>query len=95
MNQQGFEEYTHFSYGYTTGTANSYIMAIRILDRIFAIEDVFHLQGKSLTEIDDESLLQRITDFVVSEEKKFKSGKDSIFNYGQDTQKSYPRSTSC
>ncbi|MBR5398934.1 MAG: HNH endonuclease [Bacteroidales bacterium] len=90
MNQQGFEDYTYFAYGHTTGTANSYIMAIRILDRIFAIKDVFHLQGKSLTEVDDENLLHQITDFVVSEEKKFKSGEDSIFKYGQNTQKSYP-----
>lgn len=95
MNQQGFEDYTHFAYGHTTGTANSYIMAIRILDRIFAIKDVFHLQGKSLTEVDDEYLLNRIADFVVSEEKKFKSGEDSIFKYGLDTQKSYPRGGFC
>ena len=56
MNQRGFEDYTYFAYGHTTGTANSYIMAIRILDRIFATEDLFHLRGKSLTEIDDEFL---------------------------------------
>lgn len=95
MNQQGFEDYTFFAYGHQTGTANSYIMAIRILDRIFAIKDVFNLQGKSLTEVDDEYLLHQITDFVVSEEKKFKSGAESIFDYGLDTQKSYPRGGFC
>lgn len=95
MNQRGFEDYTYFSYGHKTGTANSYIMAIHILDRIFAIKDVFHLQGKTLTEIDDEYLLHRITEFVAAEEKKFKSGEDSIFQYGLDTQKSYPRSGFC
>lgn len=95
MDQRGFEEYTYFAYGRETGTANSYIMAIRILDRIFALKDVFHLQGKSLTEVDDEYLLHQIADFVVSEEKKFKSGEDSIFKYGQDTQKSYPRGGFC
>jgi putative restriction endonuclease len=95
MNQQGFEEYTYFAYGRETGTAGSYINAIRILDRIFAIKDVFNLQGKSLTEIDDEYLLQKITDFVVSEERKFKSGAESIFEYGLNTQKSYPRGGFC
>lgn len=95
MDQQGFEEYTYFAYGRETGTANSYIMAIRILDRIFARKDVFHLQGKSLTVVDDEYLLHQITDFVVSEEKKFKSVEDSIFAYGLDTQKSYPRGGFC
>ena len=91
MNQQGFEEYTYFSYGHETGTAKSYITAIRILDRLFVRKDVFDLRGKLLTEIDDENLLQRISDFVVAEEKNFKLGEDSIFKYGLDTQQSYPR----
>ena len=95
MDQQGFEDYTHFAYGHKTGTANSYIMAIRILDRIFSLKDVFGLHGKSLTQVDDEYLLQRIAEFVVSEEKKFKSGEESIFQYGLDTQKSYPRGGFC
>lgn len=95
MNQQGFEDYTYFAYGHKTGTAKSYIMAIHILDKIFEKEDVFGLQGKSLTEVDDAFLLQRITDFVVNEESKFKSGKDSIFKYGLDTQTSYPRKGFC
>lgn len=95
MDQRGFEDYTYFAYGHETGTANSYINAIRILDRIFAREDVFNLQGKSLTEVDDEHLLHLITEFVASEEKKFKSGEDSIFKFGLDTQKSYPRGGFC
>lgn len=95
MNQQGFEDYTYFAYGHTTGTANSYITAIHILDRLFSIKDVFHLRGKSLTEVDNEYLLHQIADFVVSEEKKFKSGEDSIFKYGLDTQRSYPRGGFC
>lgn len=95
MNQQGFEEYTFFAYGRESGTPYSYITAIHILDRIFSIKDVFELHGKSLTEADDEYLLQRIADFVVSEEKKFRSGADSIFKYGLDTQKSYPRGGFC
>lgn len=95
MNQQGFEEYTYFVYGRKTGTANSYIRAIRILDRIFAIKDVFDLQGKSLTEVDDEHLLNQITEFVATEEKKYEVGADSIFQYGLDTQKSYPRGGFC
>ena len=95
MNQQGFEDYSFFAYGSETGTAKSYITAIRILDRLFTIKDVFSLQGKSLTEVDDENVLQRITDYVVLEEKKYKSGIDSIFKYGRDTQTSYPRGGFC
>ena len=95
MNQKGFEDYTYIAYGRENGTANSYIMAIRILDRLFAMNDVFHLRGKSLTEVDDEYLLHQITDFVVTEERKFRSGEESIFEYGLDTQKSYPRGGFC
>lgn len=95
MDQKGFEDYTYFSYGRETGTSNSYIMAIHILDRIFAIEDLFGLQGKPLTEVDDEYLLNRIADFVSSEEKKFRANADSIFKYGLPTQKSYPKGGFC
>ena len=95
MNQQGFEDYTYFAYGRKTGAAKSYITAIRILDRLFTINDVFQLQGKSLTEVDNEDLLQRITDFVVAEEKEYRSGEDSIFKYGLDTQTSYPGGGFC
>lgn len=95
MNQQGFEDYTYFAYGRETGTASSYIIAIHILDRVFARKDVFNLQGKSLTEVDDAHLLQQITDFIVLEERKFRSGEDNIFKYGLDTQRSYPRGGFC
>lgn len=95
MNQKGFEEYSYFAYGRKNGTANSYIMAIRIIDNIFAIKDVFSHGGKSLTEIDNAYLLQILTEFVCSEEKKYKSGEDSIFKYGSPTKSSYPRKGFC
>lgn len=69
MDQQEFEEYTYFVFGRKNGTANSYIMAVRILDRIFAIKDVFGLHGKTLTELNDEYILQRIADFVSSKKR--------------------------
>lgn len=95
MNQQGFEDYTFFAYGRDTGTSYSYITAIHILDRIFSIDDVFGLHGKSLTEVDDEYLLDRISSFVISEEKKFRAGEDNIFKHGLPTQNSYPRGRFC
>lgn len=95
MNQEGFEEYSYFAYGRKNGTANSYITAIHILDNIFSINDVFSLKGKSLTETNDAFLLQKITEFVSSEEKKFKSGEESIFKYGSPNQSSYPRGRFC
>lgn len=95
MTQRGFEEYTYFAYGRKNGTSNSYISAIRILDRIFSIEDVFLLQGRPLTELDDAYLLQKITDYVAAEEKKFKVGEESIFDNGLPRQTSYPKKGFC
>lgn len=95
MNQQGFEEYTYFAYGRKNGTSNSYIQAIKILDKLFEQYDLFGLKGRSLAETDDEYLLQRITEYVVSEEKKFKKGEDSVFRFGLPTQTSYPMKGFC
>lgn len=95
MTQQGFEEYTYFAYGRKNGTSNSYIAAIRILDRLFSITDVFMLQGRSLTELDDAYLLQKVADYVAYEEKKFKQGETSIFDFGLPSQSSYPKKGFC
>lgn len=95
MNQHGFEQYTYLVYGRKAGTANSYIQAVHIIDRIFSIEDVFGLNGITLTEINDPHLLQNIAEFVYSEEKKLKLGQDSIFRYGLPNQTSYPRKGFC
>lgn len=95
MTQKGFEDYTYFAYGRKNGTSNSYIAAIRILDRIFSVMDVFMLQGKPLAELDDAYLLQKIADFVASEEKKFKRGEECIFDNGLPRQTSYPKKGFC
>lgn len=95
MNQQGFEDYTYFAYGRKNGTSNSYLAAIRILDRLFSIKDVFLLQGKPLAELDNKDILQRIADYVATEEKKFKMGEESIFDYGLPRQTSYPKKGFC
>ena len=95
MNKQGFKEYTHFAYNSKSGAESSYIKAIEILDNLFAIKDIFGLRGMSLTELDDEILLQRIVDFVVLEERKYKKNEDSIFRYGSPDQTSYPRKGFC
>lgn len=75
--------------------AASYVMAIRILDEIFAVEDVFGLKGTSLYSIKDCVLLLKIRDFVKSEERKMRMGEDSIFRHGNPGQTSYPRSRFC
>lgn len=95
MNQQGFEEYTYLAYGKKNGTGYSYVKAIQILDNIFRQEDVFNLNSRSLTEMNDEKLLHKIADYVLEEENKLRAGNDSIFKYGLSTQKSYPTKRFC
>lgn len=95
MTQEGFEKYTKAIYSGNTGTYNSYLQAIRILDAIFLQKDMFALNGVSLVLLGDIDLLVRIADFVKSEEKKFKQGVPSIFDFGLPRQKSYPRGGFC
>lgn len=59
MTQQGFDDYLFAVFGHKTGTAKSYMMAIRIIDELFLHEDVFALHGKSIACIEDFDLLIR------------------------------------
>lgn len=49
MTQSGFLEYAAMLSPSNSRKAASYVMAIRILDEIFAVEDVFGLKGASLS----------------------------------------------
>ena len=95
MTQEGFEEYVYTVYGHTTGTANSYIKAIQIIDEMFEHDDVFALNGTSVTTIDDFGLLKLIADFVCEQQALYKKGQDSIFRYVNSRQSSYPGKGFC
>lgn len=95
MTQEGFREYTFSVYGKKNGTASSYLKAIRILDDIFAQQDVFALNGQPLSCVDNIELLINITDFIRLHEGFFREGKESIFRFGQSDQTSYPKKRFC
>jgi putative restriction endonuclease len=95
MTQQGFEDYIFAVYGHSNGTAKSYITAIHIIDEMFAFDDVFALEGKSITCIDDLGLLKQIANYVCSQQTLFKKGKDSFFRNINDRQNSYPGKGFC
>jgi len=95
MTQQGFEDYLHRTYGTITGTANSYIKAIHIIDDLFAVNDLFALNGRSLTCINDTDLLLHIADFINEQYGSFKEGKPSFFDAVNSGQRSYPRNGFC
>lgn len=95
MTQQGFEEYLSSVYGKKNGTANSYIMAVRIIDGLFLQDDVFGLAGKSITSIEDTELLDTISEFIYSQQTLFKNDIDSIFRNIKPSQHSYPKKGFC
>lgn len=95
MTQQGFEEYVFAVYSNKTGTAKSYITAIRIIDQMFACDDVFGLNGQSITTISDGFLLKRIEEFVCTQQSLYIKGQDSIFRNISPNQVSYPGKRFC
>lgn len=96
MTRDGFIKYLRNEYpAEKSRAASSYLKAIDILDTIFLRKDIFGLEGKSLCLIEDIELLVRITDFVRSEEAKFRESEEGIFTLGSPTQKSYPKKRFC
>lgn len=95
MKLDTFADYLRDIYPAKSGTRASYLKAIKIIDDIFAIEDVFHLNSQSLTEIKDPVLIDRIIDFIADEEDKFRHQSESIFDLGQSNQTSYPKKRFC
>ena len=95
MSQKGFEDFVYAVFDHKNGTAKSYITAIHIIDDMFVYDDVFALNGKSITCIDDLELLKRIVDFVCSQQKLYQKGEDSIFRNINSRQRSYPGEGFC
>ena len=91
-----FEKYLKSQYTSPgSGTVNSYLRAIKILDELFIIHDIFNLNHKTLCEIRDPLLMNRIIDYVIDEEDKYKAGNNSIFNSIQANQTSYAKKGFC
>lgn len=96
MTKEGFAEFLKDQYPQKkSGTANSYINAVAILDRIFALSDVFDLNGISLCALNDLSKLIEIEEFVRHEEYRFRKNDEGIFTLGRSGQKSYPMKGFC
>ncbi len=95
MTIEGFKQYLNTHFQSTSRAASSYMMAIAILDNIFRLRDVFGLNGVSLCCIDNIEKLIRITDFVKTEERRFRDAEEGIFTLGNPKQKSYPTKGFC
>lgn len=95
MQLETFADYLRDTYPANSGTIPSYLKAIKIIDDIFAIKDVFHLNSQSLSDIKDPILISRIIDYIVDEEDNFRHGVTSIFDLGKSNQTSYPKKHFC
>lgn len=95
MTQEGFENYLYTVFDQKNGTAKSYITAIRIIDELFAKNDVFGLGGQSIACISDFELLNRIADFIHSQQTLYKNRETSFFDNINDGQRSYPQKCFC
>lgn len=95
MTTEGFKQYLNVHFQSTSKAASSYMMAITILDSIFRLRDVFELNGVSLCCINNIETLVQITDFVKTEERRFRNNEESIFTLGNPKQKSYPSKGFC
>lgn len=78
-----------------SGAFSSYLRAIKIMDEIFAENDLFHLDHKSLSEIKDPYLIALIIEYILEEEHKYKKGFPSFFDSVKDGQKSYVQGGFC
>lgn len=95
MTIEGYSDYIFSVYDKKNGTAKSYITAIRIIDEMFAYDDVFGLKGKSVATIEDLTQLVLIKEYVHSQQTLFIKGEDSIFRNINPDQNSYPGKRFC
>ena len=95
MDKQGFLDFNTRLSPENSGKANSYAQAIKILDEVLPYQKVIDLNGQSLYDIHDVAIIESVLDFVRGEVKKMKGGQSNIFDYGKETQKSYPHGGFC
>ena len=95
MNRQGFIDFNARQSPETSGRTQSYYTAIQILDNVLQYQNEIDLQGKSLFDISDVSVLDAVLRLVKGEVKKMKNNESNIFDYGKPNQRSYPLKSFC
>lgn len=95
MNREGFIDFVARFSAENSGTANSYDIAIQILDKVLKHQDIIDLHGRSLYEIEDVEVIKSVLELVNVEVGKMKKSLPNIFDYGRPDQTSYPRNHFC
>ena len=80
MNKQGFIDFNTRLSAVNSGMADSYARAIQILDEVLKFQNVINLNGLSLYNISDTSVIEKVIKLVDEEVKKMKKGESNIFD---------------
>ena len=95
MDRLGFIDYnTRFSRE-KSGKAGSYAQAILILDDVLKHQKDVDLNGRSIYDISDISVIDNLSSFVRAETRKMRKKQNSIFDFVNADQKSYARDYFC
>lgn len=95
MDKQGFIDFNIRLSAEKSGKANSYARAIEILDDVLKHQNVIDLQGKSLYNIDDLSVIETLLRYVKEEVIKLRKHEPNVFDHGKPNQRSYPEKNFC
>ncbi len=95
MDRQGFIDFNTRLSPENSGKADSYARAIKIVEDVLPYQSVIKLNSKSLYDISDIAIINEIIQLVKEEVVKMKNQQESIFDYGNPSQRSYPLKSFC
>lgn len=95
MNRLGFIDFNTRLSPENSGKATSYATAIQILDEVLKHQSVIKLQGRSLYDIKDVTVIESVLELVKVEVGKMRKSQPNIFDYGKPNQRSYPLNNFC
>lgn len=95
MNKQGYIDFNLMLSPDNSGKADSYARALKIIEELLPYQDSIQLNGKSIYEISDISIIESLEGFIKLEVAKMKNNEKNIFDYGHPNQRSYPLKNFC
>lgn len=95
MDRKGFIDFNTQLSPENSGKADSYARAITILDEVLPHQSAIDLNGRSLYDITDTTVIDDVLRLINDEVKKMKNLQPNIFDYGKPNQRSYPLKSFC
>ena len=95
MNKQGFIDFNSRYSTEKSAKASSYARAIEIIDDVLQNQSEIDFKEKSLYDVSDPDVIEKVLELVNNEVKKLKDGKPNIFDYNKQIPQSYLRKNFC